>query len=429
MSEMVPNESKKVVLNMTLQSKKKPSIPRSNVLSDSTPSTHKDAEKGKVQFISSLDKSMHANDTPKLVIPLTKNSWEKDDQISTNHAVAALLQEACDKQTDESSKNLQKIKPILQSSMIPGLVDIENEDEKFKHDVASRAENIDVHSECYSTVPIANFGEALLRGLGWDGSATADQVKREVRPQRLGLGARARPPSPVPHRKTKPGQVGDKKKNDDSWQREAERKLKEQTLSVGDIVWLRGSHFIKNNDVTRARVHRITGVAGLNQIEVLLEGSEGIPVSVTKTDAVLIDEIELKRKPFVDMEKKRPRSDETDEDVKRHKKKSWLLRHIKVRIVKDGKYHRMKGEVVKAEDGECTVQLEDGSYVSDLKETDVESVIPSVGEEVIVLRGDYRRMKGIIVEKFRDKEEVLLEVNSRKKYFSFDDVTAVASSS
>jgi G patch domain/KOW motif-containing protein len=47
----------------------------------------------------------------------------------------------------------------------PGWHDIENEEEKFKHELKYRpAESQD---EDYERVPVEDFGEALLRGMGW----------------------------------------------------------------------------------------------------------------------------------------------------------------------------------------------------------------------------------------------------------------------
>lgn len=397
-----------------------------------------------VHFISSIiDKSTDLSaEKPKLVIPLTVNNWGGADKSETAHqesaddaqAIAAILNDSKDVKTENKHPIIDKIKPILQSNMVPGLLDIENEDEKFKHDVSLRAENISVHSECYSTIPIANYGEALLRGLGWDGSlgGPEDEKKIEVRPQRLGLGARARPPSPPYKRKSN---TDAKKLSDDKrekeWKKEAEKKIKEQNLKVGDIVWLRGAKFInvRQKDVTRARIHRLTGVAGLNQIEVIIEGLAGELVSVTRTDAVLINDEELKEKPFIDKDKKRPRAGNHEEDLsKRHKTpKSWVFKHMRVRIVREGKFHRMKGDVIKVDDGRFTILLSDGCKALGMKESDLESVIPSTGEQVIIVRGEYRKDKGTIVEKNRDKEEVLVEFDSgKKKYFMFDEVTALA---
>lgn len=68
--------------------------------------------------------------------------------------------------------------------------------------------------EAYEAMPIESFGEALLRGMGWqEGKAIGRNTKEEVvakelkrRPHRLGLGAQPAPPAPSSHKKIiKPG--------------------------------------------------------------------------------------------------------------------------------------------------------------------------------------------------------------------------------
>lgn len=91
---------------------------------------------------------------------------------------------------------------LLKQNMIPGLAEIKGEDAKFMHDLNHRAEDISVKSTAYDETPISEFGEALLRGMGWqgpqgDGSGT--KLIKDVQPRlhRLGLGAQPKPPDEV----------------------------------------------------------------------------------------------------------------------------------------------------------------------------------------------------------------------------------------
>ncbi|SCU88591.1 LANO_0D02542g1_1 [Lachancea nothofagi CBS 11611] len=57
----------------------------------------------------------------------------------------------------------------------------------------------DTQQEDYDNVPIEKFGDALLRGMGWDGKAEHDKISKsssakahnKLRPSLLGLGAKA----------------------------------------------------------------------------------------------------------------------------------------------------------------------------------------------------------------------------------------------
>lgn len=92
---------------------------------------------------------------------------------------------------------------ILAQNRIPGLAEIDGENEKFKHDLGHRAEDMSFRSKAYVDVPVNEFGAALLRGMGWagpEGGAAAEEGSiKDVEPRhhRLGLGAQPKPPEEV----------------------------------------------------------------------------------------------------------------------------------------------------------------------------------------------------------------------------------------
>lgn len=98
---------------------------------------------------------------------------------------------------------------LLEQNMIPGLMDVDGEDAKFKHDLGHRAEDLSARSKAYVDVPVAEFGAALLRGMGWKGperddggggaGGTGPDLSKDVEPRhhRLGLGAQPKPPEEV----------------------------------------------------------------------------------------------------------------------------------------------------------------------------------------------------------------------------------------
>ena len=95
---------------------------------------------------------------------------------------------------EEKPVNVAAI-PILLQNRVPNLEGARDDTEKFKIDVAQRPDEAPM--EVYDDVPIEQFGEAMLRGMGWaKGQAIGGTNKKLVvptqivsRPSRLGLGA------------------------------------------------------------------------------------------------------------------------------------------------------------------------------------------------------------------------------------------------
>lgn len=91
------------------------------------------------------------------------------------------------------------------------------EDRAYKDHVEDLPDDPDL--EAYESMPIEEFGKAMLRGMGWqDGMGvgrnrkTVDTIEYVKRPERLGLGAQ---PVVLPDDKTKPVKMGDKPKRTD----------------------------------------------------------------------------------------------------------------------------------------------------------------------------------------------------------------------
>ena len=95
----------------------------------------------------------------------------------------------------EKRPKKEQQKPILQQNAIPGLDELQDVTEKYRHDVALRPDALDVHSDVYESVPVEAFGAALLRGMGWKGDMDVDDVGEAPQPRHklLGLGATKRP--------------------------------------------------------------------------------------------------------------------------------------------------------------------------------------------------------------------------------------------
>ena len=93
----------------------------------------------------------------------------------------------------KSEESEEEKQPLLTHNQIPGLAALESESEKFQHDVAHRPDALDVTSDSYDQVPVENFGLAMLRGMGWNGTRACASSDPVPRVRRLGLGAKPRP--------------------------------------------------------------------------------------------------------------------------------------------------------------------------------------------------------------------------------------------
>jgi hypothetical protein len=220
--------------------------------------------------------------------------------------VASATDTASASAADGDLPQKKKKAPLLMLNVAPELLNITNETERFKYDVSSRADDLNVRSEIYEAIPVSQFGAALLRGMGWTGpdastgagaegagkrGAGADPDKIVPRENRLGLGAQARPPEPVHggagggagggggKYPSKHGMiVGDKSRGPagssgssssssdaakKAWEAKAEQRVRSQKLQDGDFVWLRAPADLAGR---RALVVQARGVPGLDRI-------------------------------------------------------------------------------------------------------------------------------------------------------------------
>jgi hypothetical protein len=54
--------------------------------------------------------------------------------------------------------------PLLAASLAPELIGLRDDDERFKADITTRPEDLNVRSDAYKVVRIEDFGAAMLRG-------------------------------------------------------------------------------------------------------------------------------------------------------------------------------------------------------------------------------------------------------------------------
>jgi len=106
-----------------------------------------------------------------LIIPLPPPRHMTEDELAAKRIVDELSQKT--KGTDSNGESMLIISqhggsgsgnaPLLLSSQDPQLLGIADENERFKIDISSRAEDVDFKSDIYRNIPIEKFGEAMLR--------------------------------------------------------------------------------------------------------------------------------------------------------------------------------------------------------------------------------------------------------------------------
>ena len=114
------------------------------------------------------------HDTTKTVPPLPRSLDEQAAQeliaemsgvteaISTNLLSIPLSSDSLvpNKRAEQKTKSA----PLLAASLAPELIGLANDDERFKADINTRPEDLNVRSDAYKLVRIEDFGAAMLRG-------------------------------------------------------------------------------------------------------------------------------------------------------------------------------------------------------------------------------------------------------------------------
>jgi G patch domain/KOW motif-containing protein len=188
-------KSKQAVLRAALQSK--------------TPVTNADSGEAIKGFASGFaDPENPKEEAKELVIPMVKvNKWaqpapksdveQSDVELTDDQKAVQAIIEKAERHEQGEREDIDDIGdiPLLMQNRAPGTIGIEDDELKFKTDVALRPEVCT--AEEYENTPIEQFGAAMLRGMGWkEGEAIgginkglAEPIEFVPRPHGLGLGA------------------------------------------------------------------------------------------------------------------------------------------------------------------------------------------------------------------------------------------------
>jgi len=414
---------------------------------------------------------------------------------------------------DMALPTYDKDKSLLLQQRVPGLEDIDDDDEKYRKDVASRPSELAPGGQAYNQISVHHFGTAYMRTLGWQPGAPIGKSNKAVvdvitfvpRPQGLGLGAKVNPQpgegddaaganSKSKKRINKPGEKYAPRPQmelpvDKDGKVRHYRKLDEKLQVVKEAFYKGAPVYIKEGRHSGLK-GTVVGRNGQDSILVRLSNDERVSVLFDEVDQLDDRDVIIRRRraeeeerearklkeresqkssssSTSDRKRKRDNNDSNNndciiiedkqqhqqskrskKDTKDHKKTTknsksttpnnhnqapfqpWVLSDIRVKITSktlaDGKYYCKAGwihEVLR--EGRCVVKLESPAHLLEgVKQEDLETVVPPVGGHVVILRGERRREKGVILERdsHRNKVVVQLEEELDVIMMKMDDV-------
>jgi G patch domain and KOW motifs-containing protein len=354
----------------------------------------------------------------------------------------------------------------------------EKELDAFKEDVEDLPEQASI--EAYESMPIEEFGAAMLRGMGWTeghgvgrnakNSGRADPVEFVPRMGRLGLGADTVdiPSASLLNRNSKkilkPGESREEKKEvlvrDPNVSREPgmrnvksidEKLVKKEELGVkeGKRMYVsKGQHEGLCGRVLH--IYKTDGKMDRAQIEldpsgevVTVRCSELDEMSARKnandTTTVLVGEKRKSSedKSVVEKNGKKAREENDDDDDDDENEAPWLFPSIRVRIVSKsfsgGKYYLKKGTIVDIPTPkECTVQLDEDkgaapALVSSVRQSALETCVPKqAGGRIVVLLGKLRGRRGKLVQKNKSSDTARIQLSDDFSVHDDIDLDSIA---
>lgn len=303
-------------------------------------------------------------------------------------------------------------------------------------------------------MPVEKFGEALLRGMGWEkgkpvgrnprGTVEAREYVR--RPDRLGLGAQ-------------PKEILDKKKRKNRM--DPSDRSNPHMVMIDEDGKVRHTKTLDEKLVEREKLGLYVGkrVAIMDGPH---EGMSGKIVALEKRQSSMVARVKLELSGetipvsshllgnISEVQAGRGLSGQEEEDSKvaratesilkqeshsgRSRRTSWLVPNIRVRIIDKrlakGRYYLKKGHIVDViSPNSCDVVLDDGArHLSDVHQESLETVIPRVaGTPVRVLRGEHSRETAKLVSRDSSRGTVTVQLNTdySLQTFRMDDVAEI----
>lgn len=321
--------------------------------------------------------------------------------------------------------------------------------------------------EDYDRVPVEHFGEGLLRGMGWTpGGAVGRTNAKVVQPIefvpragfRTGLGneleALASLPPTHKKRKLKPGEKPEDLEPKVYVGKDGRIK---HVRTLDDKPVALSSLQLKMGEGSRVSIIEGTheGLYGFvtkideinNRVTIKLESSNQ-EVKVSKDEVKLlkpktdptVEKAKEKQAPKafevtpapVETKQSKPQSKSQSSESKpkessKSKNPSWLFPSTIVKIVSKtfagGKYYLHKAQVIDVISADlCSAQLMNSKELLELDQKVLETVIPAVGEKVVVVKGPNKGRTAKVMQKAKGKAVIQFTADLSSEEISFDDI-------
>jgi G patch domain/KOW motif-containing protein len=292
----------------------------------------------------------------------------------------------------------------------------------------------DATEDSYFRLSISNFGTEMLKNMGWyEGRgigknpthALMNPVEFVPRNHRAGLGAVAKAAVievvngkkvlKKPDLVAAPAADGKSRNYIDIGEKLHERKTKKLEVN-GKVLIIKGKYTDMIGTVTYLDLDK-------QECLVELELNESIVKCGVKDVIVYDPEKHQNGNQTDELSDSKSGSEngtsKKDKDKKKKDKKrkslKWIMPGIMVRVVsksfRDGRYYDKKLEVTDILDGYTFVAMDErGHTIDDLREKDVETVMPKLNALVKVVSGDYKNSIGTLLERNKQKNQVHLQL-------------------
>jgi len=385
------------------------------------------------------------------VVPLLDANGNIDASKLEQAAVQSLLSGESAQLATQDSEN-PVVVPMLLKGRINGIEEFENDDQKFKYDVDNRPDAPNLST--YESMPVEMIGEAMLRGMGWTpgtgvgkNKQVFDPIVLVKRPGRLGLGAKLQQVLPPTHGKKRTGPVKQGESREPTAQMgalNADGSFRSRVSANESLVPLKLRQFEQG-----VRVAIVGGRhAGLfGRIEEMRDNNTRASVRLGSDELVTVDktQLEFRDKYEQQQEEKKQSKKRAADDIpssKRRKKSSsssstsnkkpmklWIRPNIMVRIVskkfKEGRFYEKKARIVDCIGGDlCTLELNDGRVLDQVKQSHLENVVGRKNQRVMILNGKEKGQLGTVLQRDAKTQACLVQLDSTMDAhkMSYDDV-------
>lgn len=275
------------------------------------------------------------------------------------------------------------------------------------------------------TTPLDSFGEKVLKSMGMGNSQLeGDSNKRRPvgivqynpRPEGLGLGA-------IPKK-----ELLDKIKSG----KDITSKDLRSRMFDNKTGFLKDDDSLKFGDLVKVIEGKYDGLDGII-VAVDEEDDRYITIQLTlnqknvKVHSRSLERLsELNRSATVGVQIQSGNSKMDEEDLKgegkKKKKLKWILPNINLRIIskdyKGGKYYQEIGYVNDILDSKTfSFVMKTGEFFEDLEEKQLETMMPKIGEKVLILKGDHRGIVGVLKERNKKENSVLVKIEENQIEF------------